>query len=153
MSHYNVLTYRDASGELSNMTVHNGAITAVSIAGFLTDFGDLKTAVDALVIGQLATEMWVGDKSLVSRDLPASDYAQRENKWLVTYEGDTSHKLFQIEIPTADAALRNQNNDDIDITAAPFAAFVTAFETIARSPDSDVETVTVRGMKFVGRNL
>jgi hypothetical protein len=150
---YISLAYRDRSAEVSTVTIHTVELTAANLVAWEGDFTTLRAAMDALVIGKEAHQTKVLEKALISRDIPASEFAQRENKWLVSYEGDTSHKLFSIEIPTADLALRNQGNDSIDITVAPFDAFVTAFEDLARSPDDPTETVSVRAIKFVGRNL
>jgi len=158
--HYNVLTYRDYSKELSRMKVYNGAITAVSIAGFLTNLAALETATDNLVLGVRATTQWVGDVVENSAAIPTSLYAQRERKALVTYEGDTSHDVFTLTIPTvrlyaADGTtpLLIANSDFFDLDAPLVDAWVTAFENIARTPNSDTETVTVISIQAVGRNI
>lgn len=154
--HYGMFKIRDYSNETSTVKFYNGAITGASIAGYLTDFGNLRTAVQGITAGIVASESWVGDNTVLSQAAPATPVAQRENKWLVTYEGDTSKKLYQMTVPAADitnAALFLPNSDDADLAAPAMAAFVTAFETIARTPDSDTETVTVKSIRYVGRNL
>lgn len=154
--HYGMFKIRDYSNETSTVKFYNGAITAASLPGYLTNFGALKSAVQGITSGIIASESWVGDNTVLSQAAPATPVAQRENKWLVTYEGDTSQKLYQMTVPAADitnAALFLANSDDADLASAPMAAFVTAFETIARTPDSDTETVTVKSIRYVGRNL
>jgi len=39
------------------------------------------------------------------------------------------------------------------MTDTDIAAYVTAFETIAKSPDDDAEGVNVLDMRLVGRNI
>lgn len=154
--HYYALTYRDATGETATMKVFNGAVTAVSIGGYLTAIGTLRTATDALTLGQAASEQWVGDNTLISADAASNNYAQRENKLLVQYKGNTTNKRFTLTIPTIDLALLTfipGGKDAVQITAGAVQNWVDAFEAIGRSPDDDTENVTVVGLKFVGRNI
>lgn len=154
--HYGTFTIADRGQEKSTMTVFNGAITGASIAGFLTDFGALRTAVAGLSRGTIQKEMWVGDNTLLDNTWPDDDpEAQREDKLLVTYQGDTSKKLYHLTIPCINRTLLtfDTKGDGVAIdTGAAVIAFVTAFEQIARTPDNDEETVTVVAMRFVGRN-
>jgi len=154
MPHLSQFTLLDFSNEKSGVTVYNGAITAVSIAGFLTNFGALRTAIEGITLGTMHQEAWIGDRELISNTLPTNAEAQREKKWLVTYTGNTSGKKFTLEIPTADLTGRLVSGTDLaNLSNTEIAAFITAFETIARSPDNDEENVTVQTIKFVGRNL
>jgi len=155
MSHYGVLTLRDYSKELSRFTVQYGAVTAVSLPGLLTDWGSLKTAVAGITLGVQAQEILNIDNTILSSAVPVSPFAQRELKIEVSYTGDTSGKTFQIEIPTPDLDALTLNNTDEIVLAdgGVMAAFVTAFETIARSPDNDTETVTVVKALVKGRNI
>jgi len=151
---YSLFTLKDFSDENSTVKIHNGAITAVSIAGFLTAFGGMRTALEAITLGTMAQEQWIGDLTLLSNTLPTNPFAQRELKWLVRYHGDTTGKKFQLEIPTADPTDRLVAGTDLaDLTETDMAAFVTAFEAFARTPDSDTETVTIDQIVLVGRNL
>lgn len=154
--HYGMFKIRDYSNETSTVKFYNGAITAVSLPGYLTDLGNLRTAIQGITAGIIATESWVGDNTVLSQAAPATPVAQRENKWLVTYEGNTNNKLYQMTVPAADvanAALFLPNSDEADLNSTAMAAFVTAFQAIARTPDDDTETVTVKSIRFVGRNL
>lgn len=144
----------DFSEERSSVEMFNGAITAVSIAGFLTAFGGMRTAIDNITLGTVSKESWKGDETVISNTLPTSEFAQRESKWLVQYKGNTTNKIFTMEIPTADPTGRlTPGTDKADLTETNMAAFVTAFEGFARTPDSDTETVTVLKVTLVGRNL
>ena len=154
MPHVSQFTMLDYSNEKSRVEVYNGAITAASIAGFLTNFGALRTAIEGITRGVVQQEAWVGDRTVISNTPPTDENAQRELKWLVVYSGATSHKLFQVAIPTADPTGRLVPGTDLaDLTDTEMAAFVTAFETLARTPDSDTETVNVEQIRLVGRNI
>lgn len=150
--HYGSFTVQDYSEEKSSFKFNFGAITAVSLPGFLTNFGNLRTALGNIILGTVQKEMWVGDSTVLDNTPPASPNAQIELKFLVSYEGDTSKKVFRHEVPTPDTSKVLPGTDIVDMTDADVAAYVTAFETIARSPDSDAETVTVLDMRLVGRN-
>jgi len=147
-------TMLDYSNEKSSFEVFVGDITAISIAGFLTDFGALRTAVEGITLGTVNKEQWIGDRTLLSNTPPGDPLAQRENKWRVVYTGDTSGKLYSLEIATAELGGGHllANSDFADLAETDMAAFVTAFEDIARTPDDDTETVTVVSIQFVGRN-
>jgi hypothetical protein len=81
-------------------------------------------------------------------------YAQRELKWLITYQGDSSGKLFSIEIACPDITDNIVPATDLaDLASTDWAAWVTAFEDFARSPDDLAETVTVVSARLVGRNI
>lgn len=154
MPHLSEFTLLDYSNEKSRVTVYNGAITSASIAGFLTQFGALRTAIEGITLGVVQQEAWVGDRTVISNTPPPNEFAQRELKWMVTYTGDTSNKVFQVTVPTADATGNLVPGTDLaDLTTTAMAAFVTAFEAIARTPDSDLETVTIQSIRLVGRNI
>lgn len=155
-NHYTVTTMQDHTLEKSVFKLYNGAITGASIAGFLTNYGALKTAIENICFDNIYQDMWVGDSSLITPAAPASHYAQRESKLLIRYRGATSGKLFTVTLPTVDLAKLTfvpGGKDAVDITTgAEMIALVTAIETIGRTPDSDTETITVESAQFVGRN-
>lgn len=155
--HYSIITMLDHTNEKSSLRVYNGAITAVSLPGFLSEFGDLQAATDALTLGTMHSVQWVGDLDVLSQEPPANKFAQRENKLLVTYVGNTSGKLFQVTIPTINLGLLEfvpGGGDAVSITSpVEMQNWVSAFEQIARTPDSDQETVTVLRARAVGRNI
>lgn len=157
----------DWDGESSAMSFNTGAVTAVSLPGLLTQFGALRTATEGMILGTISEEAQYVFKTKLSNTLPNDKNAQRERKWLVTYEDNLPffddpvnaipnagyRKVFNLEIPTADAALlpTTPPGDTLDITTGAPAAWVTAFEDIARSPYGG--TVTVLSIELVGRNL
>lgn len=153
-SHYSTFTFLDYSGEKSTSRVYNGAITTVSLPEFLTEFGALRAAMDTITSGTINKEAWVGDDTLLSNALPVSEYAQRELKWLVTYRNTVSNNLYTVTVPTADPTGRLIPGTDLaDLANAGIAAYVTAFEAIARSPENDLDVVDVVSIRLVGRNI
>lgn len=153
MPHYGTVTVRDYGDETSTTKINFGAVTAVSIGGLLTQWGNWRTALGNIILGYLGKETLVMDSTVLSNESPPETQAQVELKWLFTYEGDTSKKKYRFEIPTADTDLLIPGTDMIDMTDTAVATFVTATETLGRSPDSDTETITVLDGRLVGRNI
>jgi len=157
--HKATITYGDVTEETSTMEVYTGAITAVSIGGFLTNFGALQTATDAITLGERRKQSWIGDETYVSNDWPTDKAAQRESKLLVTYRDTVTEEEFQMTIPTVDFDVLNfvpGGGDAVQFQApganAAIVSWVTAFEDIARTPRSDANAVEVVAMRYVGRN-
>jgi len=159
-------TMLDYSKERSSLSFHTGAVTAVSLPGLLTQFGALRTAIEGITLGVMNKESLMVFSTKLSNTPPTDENAQIERKWLVTYEDNLPFfddpvnaipnegfgKLFQLEIPTAELVGRLlPNSDEADLADTGIAAFVTAFEAIARS--SYGGTVNVVKITAVGANL
>lgn len=165
MPGYGQFSIRDYNEELSNTKFYTGNITAGSLPGTLTEFGALRAAIDGIILGVIAKESLAVFQTKLSNAVPASVQAQREAKWLVTYEDVTAffddpvnsipnegyQKVFTFEIATPDLTLLVANTDRMNIASGAGAAFVTAFEQIARSPYGGA--VNVLYVQHVGRNL
>lgn len=149
----NTITINDYSNELSSFGVNSVDVTEVNLSAQLTAAAVLVAAVTDLSIGVIVKQAM----TIIPYDstgTPTSPYAQREMKWLVSYRGDSSGKIFQIEIPAPDITDNVVPNSDVaDLSSDDWVAFVSAFESFARSPDDATETVTVIGAKLVGRNI
>lgn len=150
------LTLLDKTAEKGSMTVFTGPITASTLAAYLSQWGALKGAIDALTVGTLNRENLVLDNTILSETLPLSNLAQREIKALVTYTGNTSGKKYQVSIPTFDltkAVFTPGAKDFISLTQPQEVAdFVSAFQTLCKTPDDDTEGVTVQSIRAVGVN-
>lgn len=161
-------TLYDGSRETSSFGFATAAITAVSIAGALTQFGALRTAVEGITNGAVVAEaLYVNRTKFPEPAIATVADAMRETKWLVHYTDTLEYfddpvnsipnagygKSFTVEIPTADRSLVTMisGTDDADITVGPMAAFVTAFEALVRSPYNG--TVEVTRIEQVGRNV
>jgi len=143
----------DYSNEKSNFGVNSTVLTAGNFAAQQTLAAALATAIEDLTIGELTKQVALVPV-IDTPAIPTDPYAQRELKWLVRYQGDSSGKMFSIEIAAPDITGNVVPNTDVaDITSADWAAFVTAFEAYAKSPDDVAETVTVIDARVVGRNI
>jgi len=153
MATQNLFQITDYSNEKSSFGVTSITANAGNLAAQQTLAAALFAAVEDLTIGELTKQVM----SLNIYDTPAIPtdvYAQREMKWLVSYQGDSSGKIFQIEIAAPDLTGNVGVNSDIaDLTSTDWAAFITAFEAYVRSPDNGTETVTVIKAVNVGRNI
>lgn len=153
MPSYIQRSYRDWTGEVSGFELTTLALDGASYSALQTLYTALDDAIADLTSGQLAKSAY-GNREVVSADNGPFG-ANRENKILVTYKGDTSEKLFRTEIPCPSLVEANfiPGSDELAMTNGEVAALVSAFEDLARSPDNGTETVTILSLRFVGRNL
>ena len=152
--HYGEFEILDYSESKSSFAFSFGAITALSLPGFLTNFGVLRTALKNIIVGTVSRERWIGDETVLSNVPPSDPNATRELKWLVDYEtnGGDYHP-WSVTIACPDTSLLGANSDWADYSDPSIAAFITAFESLVKSPLDPVSTVTVTRMQIVGRNL
>jgi hypothetical protein len=150
------ISYRDYSGELESIRLYAGEITAVSLPGFLSAFGTLQTALDAVTLGVRAKQSW-GEETVVSNERAASKNAQIESQLLVRCRGAVSQAPFSFRIPTVDYEAFNYANppagDEViiegDGATAATTALVDAIEALCKMPDDETEAVVVVGMTVV----
>jgi len=143
----------DYSNEKSTFQVNSIVLNAGNFAAQSTLAATLVAATEDLVIGEL-TKQTLNQIVLDAPAVPTNVYAQRELKWLVTYQGDSSGKLFSVEIACPDITDNIVPATDLaDLTSTDWVAWVGAFEDFARSPDDLAETVTVVSARLVGRNI
>jgi hypothetical protein len=166
MAGFGSFTLIDHNNEQTTTSFYTGNITAVSLPGTLTAFGALRTAIEGITLGVVSKESLKVFDTPLGNTPPTDQNAQRERKWLVVYEDNLPffdapvnaipnegyRKKFTFEIGTADIATRLiPNTDRADLTNLGVAAFVSAFESIARSPYGG--TVNVLEIRAVGRNI
>lgn len=143
----------DYSQEVSSFGVNSAVLTAGNIVAQTTAAEALSTATDALTIGRI-TKQTITQIIVDDAGVPTNPYAQRELKWLVTYQAITSGKKFQVEIAAPDLTDNTVPNSDVaDLTSTDWAAWVTAFVGFAKSPDDVTDSVIVLGARVVGRNI
>lgn len=151
------IQYLDYSGERKSVGgIYSGEITALTIAGFLSAFGDLQTALDAVTLGTRSQQRW-GEESVISNTRPASKAAQIETEMLVYYMGATTEQPFSFRIPTVDYTAFNYADppagDTVIISGAGATTATTdlvdAIEALCKSPNDPTEAVVVTGMKVV----
>lgn len=139
-------TMLDLSGEKSTVTVHSDQ----TIVDYATKITALKTAIDtiSLCTGAAFTQ---ATKTVITNSRIGA--GQREDKYLVEYQDNTSLAKGSFSIPGRDDATYSTvpGTDYYDLTETDMAALVTAIQAVVRSPDN--HAVTVTGIKAVGRNI
>jgi len=139
-----------SGAEKSSWSVWGSTLTAGNIVAQEGLASSLWSAALDITLGsESATKILA--TSTQSAVVNTNPLAQRENKWLVRYH-DTAGTRFTVEIPTADLSLLDTGTEFLNLAdGGPIAAFVTAFEAYAKSPDDPTLTVTVDSIQFVGR--
>jgi len=148
--------YLDYSGEVDTIRLYSGEITALTIAGFLTDFGDLQAALDAVTLGVRSQQTW-GEQSIISNTKPTDKNAQIETQMLVRVQGATSEMPWSFRIPTVDYTAFNYASppagDQVIISGAGASAATTALiealEALCKMPNDPTEGIVVVGMEVV----
>lgn len=151
--HFGEFEILDYSEARASTRFYMGAITAVSLPGFLTQFGALRTALDNVILGTVSREQWVGDQSALSNIPPSNTNAQIELRWWVFFEDECNGYPAHITVPTPNADLLIPGTDEADYSNTYIAAFITAFEAIAVHPVFPdcgvfVTNIYLRGRKF-----
>lgn len=150
--HYGEIEMLDYSESKSSFSFNFGAITAISLPGFLTNFGTLRTALAGITVGTISRERWVGDETKLSNIPPIDPNAQRELFWRVIYvASEGSNQGYQIDIATPDTSLLLAGSDRVDFANPIIATFITTLEEIAVSPNDEESGILVIDMKLMGR--
>jgi hypothetical protein len=143
---------RDYDGELKSFVLFTGEITAVSIAGLLTQLGTFQTALDAVVLGQRAREQW-GEETIVSNARATDKDAQVSTEMLVRCIGATSEAPYSFRIPTIDPEAFNYVEGNVVLSGAgataATTALVAAIEAAFKMPDDETEAIEVVQMRIV----
>ena len=124
-------------------------LTAANLVATQALLATLLASIQAIVIGELNKERIVLSDTLSSSAPANSPLAQRENKWLVRYTDNTTHRIFKGEIPTADLTLLVGNSEFLDLSAGVGLAFKNAFQAVVKSIEGNA--VSVISVQFVGR--
>jgi len=160
-----VVRFIDHSGEGSSVTVITNNLTAGNFATKLAQYQALVSAIEGVNLGTLNQSQLTAFVARGSNVPPTNSAAQREIKWLVSYQDNQQYldpptnvvvnngfgKLFSIEIPCADPSLVRPNTDIADLLLPAWTAFIAAFEAFALSPYGG--SVKVVGARLVGRAL
>lgn len=164
----------DYEPERSSVSIGIENVTTSNITAILLASASLRSAMEAITLGQFVDREITISQAFASASTPATNpAAERENKWLVTYEDITEYsnaptntvfnqgyrKVFTLELPTADVGIRINNDNviykrgaDTPIPNLPDAeTFVTALEAILKSPYGG--EASVLKIEAVGRNI
>jgi len=149
------LQYKDYSGEVKTIRLYGDALTALTLPDFLSDFGTLQAAFDAVTLGNRSKNFW-GEESIISNDNAATKDAQIETEMLVRCQSATTQLPWSFRIPTVDYTAFNYATapagDQVIIAgagaSAATTALVTALQTLCYMPDGS-ELIEVVGMEVV----
>lgn len=142
------LTLRDNSRETTRSDFNIDDITVGNIGDILTAVGTFRSAVDGITLGTPAKEALVMDETNLSAAAPSNPLAQRGVKWKVQYSDNTQYfdppvnaipnagyqQIFTNTIGTANLALLEDGEEDLDLTAGAGLAFKTSFDAFVKSP-------------------
>lgn len=146
-------SFKDYSGEVSNVSMRGREMTAENFDAQWALIGALLLEITGVCLGVTQSEGFTY-KLRLSNQPSDNGAANRESKWLVTYEDTSVHNQGTYELPCADVeteALRLGNTDIADLTQADWIAFVDAFEAYVLSPLG--HAVEVVKIQLVGRNV
>jgi hypothetical protein len=146
-----VLSYVDHSEEPCTSSFTGADLTAANFDAQIALQDALKTALFGIVLHQPYKDTRVAYQTLASKDPPADSDAQRERKWVISYEDTVTFERYTVEVPMADLTLLDGNTDQADLDNATVAAFVTAFEAYQLSPNGNA--VEIKKITHVGRRL
>ncbi len=143
-----IMTVLDHSGEKSSWSV-NTLAARLSEGEDNTEWDALNTAANALLDGLGTRSNFTQTNTHTNAKFAAT--GQREQKFLVTYEDNLSLASYSFEMPCRKTSLSPAaGTDEYDITASPFAAFVTALQAYAVSPEAN--SITVLSIRLIGKN-
>lgn len=149
-------TFKDSSKETSTVSFRLDDIApdGSNYAALLDDAAAIQAALLGVTDGTLVEWGIVATRTRVSNEVP-TDGSERERKWLITYEDNTSKAVFTSTVPNRDIASMPIANgtDFVDLsgTSAARDALIAAFNTNVVSPDGDNGTII--SIERVGRNL
>lgn len=138
--------------ESTTWEVPIATLTAANLVAKTVLIGNLKTAVAALVLGNVHQDAIIQDRTVISDLAAATQLAQRENKLLIRYHSGTTLKKYQVSIGTFDLTQLPVHDEFLDLTAGTGLALKTAAEAIMVNPDDATDPIIVDSAQFVGRN-
>jgi len=153
MAARHTMTLVDASNENTNFGLPGVDLTAGNYAAQAGLWDALVTAVAAIIIGNVGFKKLQAYVTAVNNVVPSNNFAQREEKWLVTWTDDVLGTKHTTEIGTPDLDLLVSGSDLMNIETGAGADFVTAFEAVVRGGPTGANAVSVISIRNVGRNL
>lgn len=137
---------RDYSEEASKLSMHVDAITAANHDATVASAAALASAVETITDALVTKYQIVHSVTKLSNQAGSSDAeSRRERKMMVQYEDDVSKNLYQFEVfsPDMSALTYDGKTDDVLLAdGGAMAAFVTAVEANAVSPEGNSITIT-----------
>lgn len=139
-----LLALADSSAEIGTTEWEAGDLTPTSLAGALSDWEGLKTAIQAVVLGTQQKDQW-GDSTLIEAALNTAGENQRGKKWSVLLRDNVTLFKSTRKIPTANLSLlpiiNGKRAEDLDLTAGVGLTLKQKIEGFARSNIGNPVTV------------
>lgn len=148
------IALRDYSKEQTVVTYPIGDVTAGNLASVQTNIGAIASAQSALTLGSVEFAQTHLDKVLVNGNAAATNpFAQRELKWLITYQDVVTKRIHFLTMGTAALTTGHLlgNTDKANLSNADWVAYKTAFEDLVFAPDTN-NAVEMLDAEVVGRN-
>jgi hypothetical protein len=153
------ISFRDAGNEIGVFSCTGPDLAAATIAANEALWATLVAAAGALTLGAVTKQKYSNE--VTQATVQPENGAAREIKLLIQYQvsgGANTGARWTATLPTLDTTLVsyviNVNaRDVVDPTVgAELLAFIAAFEAFAVDPANGTGTVTVVGLKVVGRS-
>jgi len=125
-------------------------LTAANFVAQTAAFEAVKAAIRDVALIAFDGGEYPANVTEREEDLPASPYAERESKWLVTMIDQVNNDVNQFEIGGADLTTKIAGSELMDLTSVAGAALVAALEANVKSRDGNA--IVVRQVAHVGRN-
>jgi hypothetical protein len=144
------LTTLDFSDETSTTSYEGVDLTAGNFAAQNALMDTLVGAQQDLQVGLITQDARLASVAQISGVI-GSPYAQRELKFLVSFEDTVLGERHSIEIPAPALTFLVPGSDLVDLTDATVIAYIAALEAFYRV--NGANTVDVKTIRLVGRNL
>lgn len=144
---------RDYSDEYTSTGINVADMAGVSTWDVMTGLADaFVTHVEAHALGTVVDVYGQQDTQAENDARPANAFAQRELGMRFYVRDQSTQKLHYFTIGTADLGIGSvvAGSDELDLTAAPTAAFKTWIDANLLSPDGNA--VVLERAVIVGRN-
>ena len=150
---HNTFTITDYSQENSTFGFESAVLTTGNISSQTGLLATLETKTEALSIGHVAKQQ-IAQILVDDPGVPTDPFAQRELKWLVTYQAVTSGMKYTLEIPAPDLTDNLVVGSDLaDLSSTAWDEWITAFVAVAKPADDLADSVIVLSARLVGRNI
>lgn len=130
---HTILDYSAEAGSTSINVASATAPDAASVATFRTDFlGFLSSGI--IQSASATTSQRIANSAIGS--------GNREDKYLVRYQDNTTLKIYNLQVPSRDNSLTQiAGTDRLDPAQVGYADAKSAFEALAVSPDGNAVTL------------
>jgi len=151
---------RDNSGEMTYVAIPVEQMDASNHDTIVAAQGDMNTALDVIILGNLANRSIAHSRGQMSPDRPTDPYANRETAVRFVLKDPTNPSArFSVSVGTPDLSKFPFADAGKDLIEAPFtnlhtdvAAWVSFLEDHMVDPATE-NNLTVTSMEQIGRNL